>query len=345
MKNNGELSLAMLLTLVTAGFLWIALPLAGPILWAVVAAISFQSVYVWLTRKARVSPTAAALLTLLAIVAMAVVPAFLLGLALAQEAGALLTRIRSGQIDFYSALQQFQVAQPDWLVRILRLDRVTDLHQAELWITDGLSAGLRTLAGTAIGLGQRAFGLLISLGVMLYLSFFFLRDGPAIASAVEESLPLAPSISRALVGRFVSVVHATVKGSLVVAVLQGAVGGTVFWALGLHAPLLWGTAMAFMSLLPAIGTGIIWVPVAIFLLATGAIWQGVALTLCGVLVISMVDNLIRPVLVGRDARMPDFVVFVATLGGLEVFGFNGIIMGPIIAALFLSAWRIRRGPL
>lgn len=100
-----------------------------------------------------------------------------------------------------------------------------------------------------------------------------------------------------------SIVHATVKGSLVVAIVQGIVGGTVFWALGLHAPLLWETAMGLMSLLPAIGTGIVWVPVAIFLLATGAVWQGIALALCGFVVISMIDNLIQPILVGRDARM------------------------------------------
>jgi predicted PurR-regulated permease PerM len=340
--SHRERGLGVVLILVSAGFLLIVLPFAGAILWSLVASISFQPVYAYLTKARSMRPSGAALLTLVAIIAVVVVPSLFLGLALIDEASGIADRIRSGQIDIYAAIQHFQARQPHWLVRALGLEGVTDLRHAELWIADGVAGALRSLAVKALSLGQQAFGLLIGLGVMLYLSFFFLRDGPRIAAMVEEAIPLPPMVRRTLLERFVAVVHETVKGSLLVAVLQGTVGGTVFWALGLHAPLLWGTAMGFMSLLPAIGTGIVWVPVAIFLLATGAIWQGVALTLCGIFVISMVDNLIRPILVGRDARMPDYIVFVSTLGGLQVFGFNGFIIGPIIAALFLSAWQLRQ---
>ena len=114
----------------------------------------------------------------------------------------------------------------------------------------------------------------------------------------------------------------------------------MFWGLGIEGALLWAVVMAFMSLLPAIGTGIVWVPVAIYLLATGAIWQGLVLVFCGLFVIGMVDNLLRPILVGKDAKMPDYVVLISTLGGIELLGFNGIIIGPVIAALFIAVWDI-----
>jgi predicted PurR-regulated permease PerM len=127
---------------------------------------------------------------------------------------------------------------------------------------------------------------------------------------------------------------------MVVAIVQGIIGGVCFWAIGINGAMLWGILMGAFSLLPAVGTGIVWVPVAIFLLATGAIWQGLALVFCGVAVIGMVDNVLRPILVGRETRMPDYVVLISTLGGLDLFGFNGLIIGPVIAALFIAIWNI-----
>jgi predicted PurR-regulated permease PerM len=140
--------------------------------------------------------------------------------------------------------------------------------------------------------------------------------------------------------RFVDVVRATIKGSIIVALLQGLTGGIVFWALGIGGALLWGVAMAVFSLFPAIGTGLIWVPVTIYLLATGHVGQGIGLFACGFFIISSVDNVVRPILVGRDARMPDYVVLIATLGGVELMGFNGFVIGPVIAALFITIWEI-----
>jgi predicted PurR-regulated permease PerM len=145
---------------------------------------------------------------------------------------------------------------------------------------------------------------------------------------------------RALMRQFVIVIRATIKGSIVVAILQGLIGGLVFGALGISGALLWGVMMGFFSLLPAVGTGLIWAPVAIYLLATGAIWKGLILIFCGMFVIGMVDNLLRPILVGRDTRIPDYVVLITTLGGLQLFGFNGIVIGPVIAALFIATWQI-----
>ena len=144
----------------------------------------------------------------------------------------------------------------------------------------------------------------------------------------------------ALFSRFADVVRATVKGGILVAIVQGALGGLAFWFLGIHAPLLWAVVMAFLSLLPAIGAALVWLPVAIYLLTSGGLWQGIGLIAYGVLVIGMVDNILRPFLVGKGTKLPDYVVLISTLGGIEVFGLNGFVIGPLIAAIFMVTWEI-----
>jgi predicted PurR-regulated permease PerM len=177
---------------------------------------------------------------------------------------------------------------------------------------------------------------------MLYLTFFLLRDGARIIVQIEVCLPLPPEQRRLLTARFAAVVRATIKGSLIVALLQGLTGGLAFWMLGIGGALLWGVAMGLFSLFPAIGTAFIWVPVAVWLLLMGDLWRGGALALVGFFIVSSIDNVVRPILVGRDARMPDYIVLIATLGGFELMGFNGFIIGPVIAALFLAVWDIFR---
>ena len=125
---------------------------------------------------------------------------------------------------------------------------------------------------------------------------------------------------------------------VLMAAAQGALGGLAFWFLGVNGALLWAVLMAFLSLLPAVGAGLIWLPVALYLLATGAVWQGAALIAYGVLVIGLVDNVLRPLLVGKDTKMPDYVVLISTLGGLAAFGLNGFVIGPVIAAMFMAVW-------
>jgi predicted PurR-regulated permease PerM len=136
------------------------------------------------------------------------------------------------------------------------------------------------------------------------------------------------------------VIRATVKGNVLVAAAQGALGGLAFWVLGVHAPMLWAVVMAFLSLLPAVGAALIWGPVAVYLLATGQIGQGFGLIAFGVFVIGLIDNVLRPILVGKDTRMPDYVVLISTVGGLALIGINGFVIGPLIAAMFMSAWQI-----
>jgi predicted PurR-regulated permease PerM len=155
---------------------------------------------------------------------------------------------------------------------------------------------------------------------------------------IRTAVPLEENQKRRLQLKFNRVVRATVKGNLLVAVTQGALGGLIFWFLDIPSALLWAVLMALLSLLPAVGAGIVWVPVAVWFLLSGAIWQGVVLALFGVFVIGLVDNVLRPVLVGKDTKMPDYLILISTLGGLGIFGLNGFVIGPLIAALFIASW-------
>jgi predicted PurR-regulated permease PerM len=175
---------------------------------------------------------------------------------------------------------------------------------------------------------------------MLYLAFFLIRDGDKLFLRVKNAIPLNQEYKRALFTKFTTVVRATVKGDILVAILQGALGGLIFWILDIHASLLWAVLMIFLSLLPAIGAGLVWIPVSVYFFAIGAIWQGVVLMLFGAFVIGLVDNILRPALVGKDLKMPDYVVLISTLGGIGIFGLNGFVVGPTVAAMFIAVWDI-----
>jgi predicted PurR-regulated permease PerM len=179
---------------------------------------------------------------------------------------------------------------------------------------------------------------MVSFFIMLYLLFFLLRDGATLSTRIRDAIPLSASHKRHLFKKFTTVIRATVKGNVAVAAVQGALGGVAFWFLGIQGALLWAVLMGFLSLLPAIGAAVVWLPVAIYFLVTGAIWQGVTLIVFGVLVIGLVDNVLRPILVGKDTQMPDYVVLISTLGGMALFGLNGFVIGPAVAALFIACW-------
>jgi len=335
-----ELGFRLLLGVATLAFLWLLSPFLGPILWAIVAAMLFEPMNAWLLRRWPRRRSTAAALTVVAIVAAVVVPALLLGSALIDEASDVAARVRSGQIDVPAVVMRLRDHLPPWFAKLIGADRLSDVAAIRDWISAHFAASLQNIARRALDIGQSAFGFIAALGVMIYMSFFFIRDGRTMIDHVRRAAPLDNRHRTELLNRFAAVVHAMIKGSLLVAAAQGIIGGIIFWLLGIHGALLWGVAMGFMSLLPAVGTGIVWVPVAIYELATGAIWQGIVLVFCGLFVIGMVDNVLRPVLVGRDAKMPDYIVFLSTLGGLELFGFIGFLLGPLIAGLFLAAWQL-----
>ncbi len=201
----------------------------------------------------------------------------------------------------------------------------------------GMASFLLHLLAQA-GLGGLSF--FIQLFVLVYAMFYFLADGPAILARILYYVPLAPEDQDLLLERFVSVGRATLRGSLLMAILQGALAGLAYWAVGVPAAAFWGTVTAAGSLVPAVGGAVVWGPMAIYLLVTGHAGGAILLLLWGTLVVGTADNFLRPRLVGRDARMPDLMVLLSTLGGLMLFGATGFVVGPIVAALFVTVWHL-----
>ena len=176
--------------------------------------------------------------------------------------------------------------------------------------------------------------------VMLYTMFFFLIGGPDLLRNVLAYLPLTDADKERMLERFLSVTRATLKGTVLIGAAQGSLGGLAFWAVGIDGAIFWGAVMTVLSIIPGIGGALVWVPAAIVLAVTGHLWQGVGLALFCALIVGSVDNVLRPILVGRDTEMHELLIFFSTLGGLLLFGAMGFIVGPILAALFVTTWEM-----
>jgi predicted PurR-regulated permease PerM len=329
-----------LLAAVTAAFVWVLMPFFGAVLWGVALAILFTPLYRRLLKKMPGRRNGAALATLTICLVIVILPLAIIGVSLAQEIALVTQNIRSGQINFARYFQQILDATPHWALSLF--DRL-NLGDAVAWqkrISEGAAQGSQLVASQALTIGQHTFDFVVSFFVMLYLLYFVMRDGTALSKMIREALPLAKPHTHYLLNKFTTVIRATIKGNVAVAIAQGTLGGLAFWFLGLQGALLWAALMAFLSLLPAVGAALIWGPVAIYFLATAQYWQGGVLIFVGVFVIGLVDNILRPLLVGKDTQMPDYIVLMSTIGGMALFGINGFVIGPVIAALFMAVWSL-----
>ena len=340
MRTLEDKTFLLLIIAISLGFAWILWPFYGAVLWGTVLAIVFAPLYRRLARSIRQQRNLAALTTVMIIVVIVILPLTLITASLVQEASGLYENFQSGELNLARNFQQVMDALPTWVANLLDRFGLTNLAEVQEKLSAGLMKGSQFLAAQALNIGQTTFELIVRLFVMLYLLFFLLRDGDELFRIIKDAVPLRAEQQHALFSKFATVIRATVKGTIVVAVLQGALGGLIFWFLGIRAALLWAVLMAFLSLLPAVGAALVWLPVAIYFVVTGAVWQGLVLMAYGVLVIGLVDNLLRPILVGTDTKMPDYVVLISTLGGIEMFGLNGIVLGPLIAAMFTVGWGI-----
>jgi predicted PurR-regulated permease PerM len=325
---------------VSLAFVWILRPYAGAILWGTVLAIVFAPLNRHLRDRLRQRRGVAAAVTLLTIVVLVLFPVALIVQSLIQEGTAVYGRIQSGELDVGAWFRQVSAALPGWAVDLLDRFGLTDLDALQTRLSGFLAAGAQLIAAKALSIGQNTFAFVVALFVMLYLLFFLLRDGDILSRRIREATPLRSERQRSLAARFTTVIRATIKGNVVVALVQGVLGWLIFLILGLGAPVLLGVLIALLSLLPAVGAPAVWLPVAIYLFAIGQIWQASVLVLFGALVIGSADNILRPILVGKDTKLPDYLVLISTLGGIAVFGVNGFVIGPVIAALFVTAWEI-----
>lgn len=340
MKKSEHRAFMLLVVLATIAFAWVLQPFYGTIVWGVVVAILFNPLNLRLRKAMGQRSGPASIATVLLVIVMVILPLILISASLGQQASGVYRMVQTGELDFALYLQRILDAMPSWMRELLNYFGLTDLASMKDKVTGALAQASQLIAARALGIGLGAFDFAVGLGVMLYLLFYLLRDGETLLMRVKNAVPLGAEQKTLLLNRISLVVRATVKGGIAVAVVQGILGGLAFWLLGIPAPLLWAVIMAFLSLLPAIGAAIVWAPVALYLLATGNIWQGVFLIGYGVLVIGLVDNLLRPYLVGQSTKLPDYVVLISTLGGIEIFGLQGFVIGPLIAAIFMVSWEI-----
>lgn len=330
----------VLLLLVSVAFFSLIQPYYSAIIWAVILALIFYPLRIKLSAMLRGRDGVASLLTVLLICVIVFIPLMIVISSLIVELNALYHRLQSNATDLPQLLSDGIAHLPEWARNYLRdndFDSVSTIREKISGMA--LVAG-RYLAGSAVIIGKNTLGLTIGFCMMVYLLFFLLKDGSRLVRKIFIAIPLTDKIKRRLFHKFAGVSRATVKGTLVVAIVQGGLGGAAFWFVGFNGSLLWATLMAFMSLIPAVGTAIIWVPAVAFLFSTGETGTAVMLTLYFVIVVGLADNILRPILVGKDTRMPDYLILLTTLGGLQFFGINGFILGPMIAGLFVASWNL-----
>ncbi|WP_128891218.1 AI-2E family transporter [Erythrobacter sp. HKB08] len=332
----------LFLALVSIALLIVVLPFFKPILWAALAAIMFQPLYQWFLAKRPGRENQAAIATLLVITVAVILPAFFIGSAVIEEAAGLVLAFQQGRIDVADWFTQVFAALPSNIQASLDESGFGDFGDLQQRAQEFAQQSLGLIAQQAVALGGSVFGFVLAFGIGLYTAYFLLRDGKTIGNSILHALPFERSIANRLAERFLGIVRATIKGSVVVGLVQGALGTITFMIVGIPSALLLGVLMAIASLLPALGPALIWVPAAIYLLAAGYVWQGIVVIVSGVAVIGMADNLLRPILVGRDTGIPDWMILLTTLGGIALLGLSGIVVGPLVAGLFLASWSIMR---
>ena len=317
---------------------WIVWPYIGAVFWAVVLAIVFAPVYRLALRLTGGRGSVAALATLLAGIVGVGVPLVLLTASLLRQARALYADISTRRIDFAAYGERIGEALPAWARTTLDSLGLVDLAAVQSRLEAGAQAMARFVTKHALGFGLDAFAFTLSVAVMLYLLFFLLRDGPWLSARIEAAIPLAADDKRALLMTFATVIRATVKGGGLMAAVQGVLGGAVLALLGIEAPVFWGVVFGLLSMLPVVGAGLLWAPIAVYFLVTGAFWKAIVLTIFGSVVLTVVDNVLRPILVGRDTHLPGYLVLFSTLGGIAAMGLTGVVVGPMIAAIFVALW-------
>lgn len=323
-------------TIVTIIFLFIVKPLAYPILWAAIIAGIFYPVYSRLISKLKYHALGAGL-TLILVFLVIIIPLSIISSLLIKESVDIYNAIDSNTSQIKNTLQtgfdmiknnpitaKLQVNESFWLDKLAEVTKTGTAY---------IFTGLKDFT-------QNSLIFLVMFAIMLYTLFFFLRDGDKMLKKLMHLCPLGDKYEKMLYRKFVSTARATLKGTLIVGAIQAILGGLLFYFFNIQGVVIWTLIMFFLAIIPGIGCSPIWFVAGLILLITGQVWQGVVMWAVGFLIISTVDNILRPVLVGKDSQMHPLLVFLSTLGGLAVFGVSGFIIGPIITALLLSFWEM-----
>ncbi len=324
------------LTIVTVFLGYLLKPFFFAIFWAVLIAAIFAPLNRRLTLRFK-RPNLSAGLTLASVLVAMILPLGLLVSLLVAEA-----------IDIYASVH---ASTDDWVAKIQDIVASLGSHPllAELQINEAfiaeksievLKAGSDFLVRNLTALTSNTVVFLLQFAVMLYCLYYFLRDSDRLVDIFTRYLPVDRRHTILFISEFLTTAKATLKFTFVIGGLQGFLGGLIFYIVGIERALVWGVLMLGLSVVPAVGCSLIWAPAGVILLVSGHIWQGLTVLIFGAVVISSVDTLLRPVLLGRDIRMHSLLIFLSTLGGLSLFGFSGFVLGPVIASLFLAIWKL-----
>jgi predicted PurR-regulated permease PerM len=337
LQHASFLLILAVVSLMMAVIVW---PFATALLWAALAAIMFQPLYRWMLKKMRGRRNPAAVASLLVIFFAVLVPALWLATLVVQEALTLVAALQQQPVDLAATFDNIYGMLPQAAQEAVDRSGWADVSSAQAKLQELLTASAGMIASQAVSIGSGALSFMLSFAVGLYVMFFLLRDGERIGRTLLNTAPVERSVSERLAERFLGIVRATIKGSGVVGLVQGVLAGISFLIVGLESALLFSVLTTIFALVPVIGAGAIYIPVGLWLLLTGAVWQGAFVLIFGVIVISNADNVLRPILVGRDTGIPDWIILVTTLGGISLLGFSGIVLGPLVAGLFLASWSI-----
>jgi len=332
---------ALIALILVLGFLsyQILKPFLSPIAWAIVLSTVFYPIYVFIGKYIKWK-TVAALITLLVILIVILGPFSYLSYLLINELKTIGDYLESGNIDPLKNLFQHPTITPI----INKLLSLFNLTEEEL---------NKTVAGIITRVGKELVGgvtkgmsniVTISLNFvfMVFSIFFFLRDGPELLGKVRDYLPFSEEQKNRLVKQIRDIVISTIYGGVAVSIAQGTIAGIAFFFLGISTPIVWGLATSIASFIPLLGASAVWVPITIYLFIEGAVLKGLALAIIGIFGISLIDNILKPVIIGSRTKMPILVIFFSILGGIKLFGLIGLIMGPLVLALFVSLIEIFR---
>ena len=330
----------LLVAAVTAFFLAVAWPFLKPLLLGALLAGLFHPLYRWITRLLGGRPSLGAAVTLVVLLVLGLGPLTVFLGIVVQQALTVSDQAIPWLSQHLGAASTYNVHE--WLVR--RFPSLAEYIPSQEQLLQQVGTAAKTAGAFLVNFAASMTALtatfLLNLFVMLYAMFFFFRDGHTILERIFYYLPLNDEDETLMLARFTSITRATVKGTLVIGAIQGALAGVAFWVAGIDGAALWGTVMTILSIIPGIGAPLVWVPVVVVLFLNGQYLTGTLLLVWCAAVVGTIDNFLRPVLVGRDAKMPDLLILIGTLGGLFLFGPIGFIVGPIICGLFLTVWDI-----
>jgi predicted PurR-regulated permease PerM len=275
-------------------------------------------------------------LTIIVIVILVLIPGFIIFTVIGSESLLVLNKIESGEYNLGQLVNWFNALVPNLIDRLDSIGLNTNQLIEQL---NNIGVGAtKFIVSLLMSTGQNLLQFFLSFFIMIYLLFFFLRDGENIIKSCIESFPMDDNQERFLIEKFSTVIKATVKGTILIAIAQGSIGGLILLFLDIEGAILWGAMMALFSILPGIGASIIWLPIALALIFNGALLKGLILIISGIFIIGLIDNLLRPYLVGKETNLPDYLILLSTLGGITIFGLSGFIIGPVVTALFIALW-------